>query len=120
MNWLLSICKFLPGSLPDRSDDLVVWKFVENTVTAKQNKIVAIFYFKRLDVGLSRQYVLITSVLLFLGFDVSKGSTDAQSPWENSNRPKNYLILKLPCFLILYFDYTVRSKTFSGTWCTYW
>ena len=53
MNRLFSINKFLAGSLPDRSDDLKVRKFIENAITAKQNKVVAIFYLKTLYIGLS-------------------------------------------------------------------
>jgi hypothetical protein len=110
MNWLFSIYKFFTRGLPNSSDDLKIWKLVENSIATEQNKIVTIFNLEAFDIRLSCQHILISSIFWFFRLDVAKSSTDTQSAWKNSNWAENYLIFEKPCLLILNFDYTVCSK----------
>ena len=92
MDSLPSVSELLFGGFPARLNDLCVVQLVVYAIAAKHDEIVVFLNFKALDVWRGYDNFWISEILGPLGLNIAKSSRYGEPAWEDSMRPKKYLL----------------------------
>jgi len=95
-------------AVPNTFAHVLVWHFVEDTVTCQQYKIMIFMDLELPDFWLSFNDIDVSTSICQFGFWITKGSTYGKTAWQNSDGTNNKLrILDFwwSCFNVLLIDF---------------
>jgi len=78
---------------PNACGAILVWKFIEDSITSKNNEIMLLFYLKWLDFRIMYHNIWVSTKWCYLGLRVTKCSCYWKTTWQYSQRPSQIELL---------------------------